>query len=794
MPPVAAAVGSIATAIIGSITVGSVATFVAKVGITFGLSYALKALAPQQNAINDGSKTNGFGGMKGNLEAGGVVPRSFIIGKWPTYGSLVYANTYGDSDKTPNAFLVYVVALSDLPISGIAELYIDGKRVTGSWTTNTTGSGRGTVIPEFTKNGKQHAWVRFHDGRQTSSDGYLVSKFGNSNRDWSSDMVGIGVAYAVLTFRVNEKLFSGFPEARFVVDGIALYDPRQDSSVGGSGSQRWDNQASWGTNNPRLTAIHIYNILRGIKFNNTWVWGGQTLTAQSLPFSNWVAAINTCDEPVAQNSGSGGGTVDRYRSGAEIQFDEQPLDVIERLLKSCNGKLAECGGRYKLRVGGQSPVPIFAVRDENVFVSSAQEFDPLVGLNSQINGLTASYVSPGDGWIPKAAPTRLKQAYIEEDGRKSISGVTYEYVTTRSQVERLMKAALEDSRRERKHVFEADPECFRIEPTDYIEYDSERNGYIDKIFDVDWCTLESNGAITMGVTETDPDDYDWHPDEEITDEDYQTEDDDIPATNIIGFDALGSYVAGNNGYTRPIIRIYWTVDDTIDDVSAIAWEVYQFGDLIKSGQTSPGSFEAGSYSIQGGSILPSSAYNVRAKYVPASPRDTNWSALKSVTTPATKFLGTEVGDTEIDENHLKNEAVTIIGSDESNGNLIIGGGQTDGNVLVVHGNSQGYFILHGRVVFNEQPGNTLEIVLQATRVDGGSTNILTMESEIKQFFGIDAPVLVAGKEWWVTCAFQPNNSGGTYRFTMKLRRVNRSGANADIDTSRRALYVTRYKK
>lgn len=791
MPPVAAAVGSIAAGLIGSITVGTVATFAAKVAVTVGLTYALKALAPQQATVNEGSKEKSFGaGFKDRLQAGGVVPRSFIIGKWSTYGSLVYVNTYGDGNRTPNAFLVYVVALSDLPIEAVRELYIDGKKVGGSWTTNSTGSGRGTAIGAFTKSGKEHAWMRFHDGRQTSSDSYLVSKFSNSNREWTSDMVGRGVAYVVLTFRVNEKLFSGFPEARFVVDGIPLYDPRKDSSVGGSGSQRWDNQSSWGTTATGITAVQIYNILRGIKYNNQWVWGGQTLTAQSLPFFNWVSAMNVCDQNIPQ---SGGGEANRYRSGAEIQFDEQPLDVVERLLKACNGKLAECGGKYKLRVGSQSPAPIFSVLDENIMVSSSQEFDPLLGLNSQINGLSASYISSGDGWTAKAAPTRLRNDFIVEDGRKSISNVTYEYVSSRSQVERLMKSILEESRRERKHVFEGAPEFFRVEPTDYIEYNSDRNGYIDKVFDVDWVAIESNGAISMGITEIDPDDYDWTASDEITDEDYPTLDDSILGTEVIGFAAQGTSLPGDNGYTRPVLQMIWDTDDSIDDVIDLSWEVYRSGTLVKSGMVGIGSFEEGNYYIQGGTILPSTTYHVRAKYVPGSARDTEWTTFRQCNTPATKFLGGEIGDTQVDDNHLKNEAVTIIKADESPGAQIIGGSSTDANLQINHDNTQGYFIINGRVRFDEVVGNILEVTLRAVRGNGDSTDVLTERSELKQIFGVSSPALQQNREWWLTCAFEPPG-GGSYTFTMKLRRINLTGTVGDITVDRKALFVTRFKK
>src|SRR5690606_9894772 len=183
-------------------------------------------------------------------------------------------------------------------------------------------------------------------GNQTVADTYLRRVFGNdSQRPWSADMVGRGVAFAVITAKVKEDLFTGPPQCRFEVQGISLYDPRKDSTVGGSGSHRWSDPSTWEfSDNP---AVVIYNILRGIYYNGQWIWGGQVPLTR-LPLSNWFAAMNECDRLVP---GAEVPTEKQFRCGAEIRLNEEPLDVIERLLKVCNGKMAEIGGVYKIRVG-----------------------------------------------------------------------------------------------------------------------------------------------------------------------------------------------------------------------------------------------------------------------------------------------------------------------------------------------------------------------------------------------------------------------------------------------------------
>ncbi|GEM_PF-3739658 len=68
--------------------------------------------------------------VNGTLQGGGDVPRSFILGRIATAGSLVFVNTWGQDGDTPNAYLTQVIALSDLPVRGLAEVWVNGEFVT----------------------------------------------------------------------------------------------------------------------------------------------------------------------------------------------------------------------------------------------------------------------------------------------------------------------------------------------------------------------------------------------------------------------------------------------------------------------------------------------------------------------------------------------------------------------------------------------------------------------------------------------------------------------------------------
>jgi len=67
-------------------------------------------------------------------------------------------------------------------------------------------------------------------------------------------MIGRGIPYVIVNLFRQPELFPGEPRLRFEVLGIPVYDPRRDSSVGGTGSQRWSDRATWErSDNPRYT-------------------------------------------------------------------------------------------------------------------------------------------------------------------------------------------------------------------------------------------------------------------------------------------------------------------------------------------------------------------------------------------------------------------------------------------------------------------------------------------------------------------------------------------------------------
>jgi hypothetical protein len=615
------AIGLSEFAVAGSVAV-ALTTFVLTTAAALGVSYLATALQSKKAT----QPTETTGGTTGRLQAGGALPRSFIVGRYMTAGSLAYGNTFGQAGNTPNAYFVQVIALSDIPVTGLAGLLVGGEPVT--WNPGATPATEGIAIPEYASGGADHLWVRFYDGRQTTADARLVALFGSDpDRPYTDRRIGTGVAYAVVTALVDQELFSGFPACKFVLDGVPFYDRRFDSTAGGSGPQRLTDQSTWVLTSNLIVISE--NILRGISYAGQWLYGAQTVTGPQLPFASWTAAASECDVPIDL---AGGGTEPQFAGGAEIRLDVQPADMLDELLKGCNGKLAEIGGTYKVRAGAAGAA-VFSFTDADILSTEPQTFDPFPSLGQVINHVTAKYVSPAEAWNVKDAPP-LQSSALEalDGGRRQSVNVVYNVVTSGTRVQRLMKSARDEQRAFRRHALPMPPEAFVLEPLDVVSWSSTRNGYVNKTFEIVSADDLPNLNMALAVRELDPNAYDWHA---ATDE-QPVVDGTIqilrpPAQPIIDWFA-DPYTITAGAFSKPAILIGW--DPNTHDVDGIRFEVRvkATSDVVLRDDKDANVLAIGALVVSQ-NLLPNTLYQARGQYRPASPRPVLWSNWLDVLTP-----------------------------------------------------------------------------------------------------------------------------------------------------------------
>lgn len=474
---------------------GYVVAVAVNVAVSVGLYYASKEFAgdPSKQQI----------GVTLTMQTGGVVPRSIPVGRFATGGSLAYWGTWGTDGDTPNAFITHVIVLGDVPIVELTEIWEGSTK--GVYDTGLTPQTQGYPIAAF-NTGFDNLWVKFYDGTQTTADSFLTTIFGSHPvYPYGTDRKGIGVPYVIVTARRNAQLFVQRPEYRFSGLGAKFYNQRLDSTAGGSGSHRFNDQTTWEvTLNPIVIAN---NILRGISYNGAHLYGLQGLPALRVPSASWFAAMNECDDTIDDMDGN---PVAQYRCGAEIPVNVAPASAINTLLMSCNGRIAEVGGIYKVIVGAPGS-SVLAFTDNEINVSQPQSFDPFPTIDNAINGLTATYMEPESAWEQKDLPLRKNDDAVAEDG-ENYNAVNYTTVFDPGQAQRLQTAALNEALNHRRHSHTLAPGALVLEPLDVVSWTSSRNGYISKAFLCTGVTIAPNLDIPIAISELDPTDYDFDPD------------------------------------------------------------------------------------------------------------------------------------------------------------------------------------------------------------------------------------------------------------------------------------------
>lgn len=614
----------------GSLFAANVIVYAGTLAVSFGLSYvANKLLAKPQEGIPPSS-----GGTQLDIRVDADVPRSVIFGRAATAGSLVHAQTYGGIGTAANTNLIEIVAVADHPCDALEQVFVEGQEVT----LGASVGDKGQEIQDAgytAANGAKDLAIRFFDGTQVAADPWSVTNIGSHpDFPWTASMVGQGITYFRTDSWFNPQRVSGRLRWKVVVRGIKLYDPRLDTSVGGSGAHRFDDISThaW-TNN---VAVIVYNILRGVYVLNAsaqreFLYGVEGTTADQLPLAEWFAAMNECDVLVTT---TGSLTEAQYTAGGEITVDTEPLEVIKEMLKASGGRLVEIGGIYKLYIGSPG-APVFSFTDGDLIAIEGDSFRPVLGLEDRINYITATYTSTEEDWVPKVAPPRSEATWEAEDGRRLPADLQIPMVQSGYQAQRLMQQMLFRSRQQRKHQIPLSRMAFYVEPGDVVEWTSTRNGYVAKLFEVDSVDYHPNLNVTLALTEIDPTDYDWNAGTDTLPVVVAPPVSVAPdAKTVAGFAAAPYTQTGTTGVERAGILLTWT-DPADDDIIALLWQLRVVVDPtnIMAGRYPDDPALAFNRLVIINGLAPATNYEVRARFESFEGFASSWTAWTAVTTP-----------------------------------------------------------------------------------------------------------------------------------------------------------------
>lgn len=411
----AAAIGaSVATQATIAATTAAVAATLQTVAVTAVASYAAsRILAP-------GRPGPSFGQQEIKQPA---PPLRVILGRLKVGVALNFAATSGED--SPNRYTYARIGLlAGHEIDEIEAHYLYGAPMDVDPTTHEVQNSFGPLGSTY----YVQIYSHLGDPAQTA-DTAMQTIFPGI---WTSAHRGRGLAYTVLLcFNPGsgedvQKVFpQGPPEYQALVRGKKVYDPRKDSTNGGSGSHRMNDESTWEwTEEQRL--LKLWYLVDRLGYGKGF---------DRIDWTTWVPQIARGAEAVPLKSG---GTEQRYRMALSYEpATEQKTDVFNRICAAGDSRIFFTSeGKIGCRGGAwDAPTVSLSVKDAGI----EAEFGRPDRMDAY-NVLPFKFLSPPHDFIEQPGdPWRDEDRITAEGERPHPQGIDLTHVPTHSQARRLCK-------------------------------------------------------------------------------------------------------------------------------------------------------------------------------------------------------------------------------------------------------------------------------------------------------------------------------------------------------------------
>jgi hypothetical protein len=234
------------------------------------------------------------------------------------------------------------------------------------------------------------------------------------------------------------------------------------------------------------------------------------------------------------------------------------------------------GGTWKTFVGPPGSAE-FSFTDDDILITEDQTDNLFRPVQETYNGARATYVSQNAGWVMKEAASRIFEDLQDEDGGLQLmADMQLPYVTNFNQAQRLMRAAVLDSRKQITHIMQMPPEAYILEPFDVVNWNSPRNGYVNKKFTVTSIEDLPNCNQLVALREINLNDYDWDVEYELP-ESVGPLKPVRPSQLALDFTVAADQIDSPSGKDRPAIAIDWDWNAPDIDVAFVKYEVRRDG-------------------------------------------------------------------------------------------------------------------------------------------------------------------------------------------------------------------------
>ena len=287
----------------------------------------------------------------------------------------------GEQDEDEKLYLAGMIC--NHPVSSYTDVYLDDK-----------------VVGEYGGNASIY---------HVNGTGVIPSVLLNETSQYDSTMTGNNAYWMALKLNFDPEYFTQVPTPKVVVEGKRVKDLRD-------GVTKYSNNAA-------LVIADFYMSYMGISEDRLIKSGS----------GSFLDAANLCDEVMED------GNI-RYAINGMFELNQKPSDILNEMLKSCGGTLIRINGKIGLLPAAYYGNPTFTLTESDIVGSIS--IAPQESMSDATNVMGGSYVSIADGYSEQDFPPIRDEAQIIADGYEITEDITYSFVTSEFQAQRLANIEL----------------------------------------------------------------------------------------------------------------------------------------------------------------------------------------------------------------------------------------------------------------------------------------------------------------------------------------------------------------
>jgi len=467
--------------------------------VTTAISWVLKPEPPKRNVQQQETAQGILVNKASNNTAIPVVYGKRKVG---------IARVFVESSGTDNTYLYMAGVLCEgggNGIESIDEIYVNDKLVTwsGALTDQTVRTVNSTDT-NYYKNGESLISVQSFYGL----DNQPVSSLLDESTNWGSNHKLSGVAYLALKFKWNQDAFNSLPEVKVVLKGKKVYDPRLDSTKGGSGSHRQDTASTWTYS--ANSSLCLLDYLRNTRY-------GKALPNSSFEtnYDSFKTSADLCDTNVTPYSG--GTDINLFETNIVLDTEQKLIDNVRELLNPMRAIFTYTQGKYFLIIENTGSSQLSLTSDN--IIGGIKIFGEKK--NTKYNRVIGTFVNPDKEWqedtvsFPPAddsglpAEDQYATLLAQDNGTNLEGNFSFQGITNPYQAEELCEIVLKRSRNALAVEVMCTSEALNLTIGDLVDLTYTTGGFSSKLFRVYGLTINSDSTVSLKLIEHQDNFYTW---------------------------------------------------------------------------------------------------------------------------------------------------------------------------------------------------------------------------------------------------------------------------------------------